>query len=284
MRVQLEKGMQRKLLEDYKNKHFATWKEFSISMNVSYDCLNNWRYEKSLIPYNLFMNLNNCFKYNSFEVKDDFWAFKKKISFTNYNEKLAEFVGILLGDGNIFSQGIRICGDSRFDSEYLRNYVAPLIKELFAVDPCYYLSKRENCLYLIVNRVDLVNFFKNMGLHKGKKILNNCTIPSWIFENDLFLKSCLRGLYDTDGSVYELLPQWPGIFQINLDNRNLVLLEDFRKALFKLGFKVSKICNLHLNKPRTYITRKADVKRFYFEIGFNNLKHKSKLDPFMNSY
>jgi len=98
------------------------------------------------------------------------------------------------------------------------------------------------------------------------------------------LKACLRGLYDTDGSVYELLPHWPGLFQIKLDNRNLVLLEDSRKALLKLGYSVSKIANLHLNKPRTYITRKVDVVKYYKEIGFSNPKHRNKLNLFVNSY
>jgi len=177
MRILLGKGMQKKLVEDYKRFYFDTWKEFSDSCNVSLDCLNNWRFEKSLIPYNLFMNLNLNFKYDSYEIKDECWAFKKKVSLPDYNEKLAEFVVILLGDGNIFSQGIRVCGDSRFDRDYLIYYVSLLIKELFGVEPCYYLSKRENCLYLIVNRVDLVKFFGDMGLKTGKKILNKSTIP-----------------------------------------------------------------------------------------------------------
>jgi len=281
MRVLLEKGMQRKLLEDLKSENFFTWKEFADFCNVSIDCLYSWKNEKSLMPYNFFMNLNS--KYYPFEIKDEFWASKKNVNLPIYDEKLAEFVGILLGDGNIFSGGIRVCGDSRYDREYLVNYVAPLIEDLFHVKPSFYLSKVENCLYLIVSRVDLICFFKQMGLKPGKKIINKSTIPNWIFENEFFLKSCLRGIYDTDGSVYELLPHWPGIFQINLDNKNLILLEDSRRALFKLGFHVSKICNLHLDKPRTYITRKEDVKRFYFEIGFNNPKHKYKLNQFVNS-
>ena len=65
----------------------------------------------------------------------------KKINFTKDSEKLAEFYGIMLGDGNsnrvkdykIGTYVIRIVGDSKFDRDYLVNYVKPLVEGLFKI-------------------------------------------------------------------------------------------------------------------------------------------------------
>ena len=66
----------------------------------------------------------------------------KTITIPPKNEKLAELVGILLGDGNIHvykgkkstSYAVRIAGDSNKDKKYLIDYVKPLCDSLFDVN------------------------------------------------------------------------------------------------------------------------------------------------------
>ena len=97
-------------------------------------------------------------------------------------------------------------------------------------------------------------------------------------KNNCFLRNCLRGLYDTDGSVYELLPHWPGLFQIYFSNKNTNLLNDVRNALISLGINVSNISHQDgRNTPRIYITRKDQIIKFCNTIGFKNQKHFRKL-------
>ena len=215
----------------------------------------------------------------------------KKINIPKKDEKLAEFVGIVLGDGNIHeykgfyngrvieTNAIRIAGDSNKDKEYLESYVASLGKELFGLKACFYKQKDANTLYIIFNGKQIIEFMIHIGLKSGNKIKSQVTIPEWIWESEECLKACIRGLIDTDGSVYELLPYWPGLFQLTFENRNITLLRDTRKAFLKLGYNISKICgNRTEHGTKIYLTRKNDIAKFYKEINFSNPKHKQKLD------
>jgi intein/homing endonuclease len=205
----------------------------------------------------------------------------KSVSFPAKSKRLAELIGILLGDGNIqeyvirgkgvATYCIRISGHLTEDKKYHENYVVPLCIKLFKVTPKIYFHKlkKERFIHLASKR--LVNFFKKQGFPPGNKIHNKVTIPKWIFRNSLYLRACLRGLVDTDGSVY-LAGKW---IQICFKNFNLVLLSDFRKALIQLGFYAS---NITWNK--VYISRKADVRKFYKEIGFSNTHHIERYNRF----
>lgn len=202
----------------------------------------------------------------------------KKIKIPVYSEELAEFIGILLGDGNICSfikgkknrtYSVRIAGDSRNDYTYLTKFVAPLCKNLFGITPKFYKSKRCNAFYVRLDGLRLIEYLSTMGLKSGNKLKNQSTIPKWIWSNNKYLRSCVRGLIDTDGSIYELLPNWPGCMQIMFKNYDKTLLEDTRKAFLLLGFKIS---NISMGN-KIYLTRKLDIDKFYKEVGFSNLKH-----------
>ena len=213
----------------------------------------------------------------------------KNILLPAKDEKLAELVGILLGDGNIYihrgkkSTGymIRITGNSTTDQEYLLNYVKPLCENIFGTPVKMYKHKRVKELFLILYSKKAVDFLISIGLRAGDKIQNQVSIPPWIFENDLFLKACIRGLVDTDGSIYELKPQWPGVWQICFTNKNEKLLVDFDEGLTKVGIFCSKIYRYKDGKrtPKIYITKKSELSKFYKEIGFSNPKHSNKLQP-----
>ena len=210
----------------------------------------------------------------------------KQITIPPKSVKLAEFVGIILGDGNIhfYKKGkkigtymIRIALDKIKDKDYYTNYIPLLGKNLFGLAPKYYFQGGNQALVIYHSR-KLVDFFIDMGLKPGSKKTNQTTIPLWIWEKDEWLRACIRGLLDTDGSFYEMKPHWPGLYQITLENFNITLLRDARNALIKLGFKVSKICgNRTEHGTKFYITRKDQINKFYKEIGFSNLKHKQKI-------
>lgn len=292
MRVLLKKGMQRKLLEEYNKASFNSWNDFSKILRIDPFTLLGWQNETSLIPYNIFLNLDSIGKYSDqiIELKDENWYRVSKpknrvknnsLVLPKKSEKLAEFIGIILGDGNLSEyDAIRIAGDSRKDRDYLEKYIVKLIRELFNCEPSLYFSKRSNCLYVYFGSKIVSNYLVKCGLKKGNKIKNNLTIPSWIMKNPSYLKACLRGLIDTDGSVYELLPKWPGLYQIYFGNRNLILLEDTHKGFSQLGFVVSKLCNFNNKLPCFYITRKSEIQKYITEIGFSNIKHKEKLVNF----
>ena len=212
----------------------------------------------------------------------------KNIKIPKKDEKLAEFIGILLGDGNIhcYKKGkkigtymVRIAGDSIKDFEYLTKHVSNLCEDLFGVKTKLYKQKGSSELMVIMHSRLIVDFLRKMGLRPGNKIDNQSTIPRWVWKNNKYLKACIRGLIDTDGSVYELKPQWPGLYQINFENRNITLLKDLREAFLKLDFKISNICGKRTKEgTKIYLTRKDQIEKFYKEIGFSNPKHIVKLE------
>ncbi len=213
----------------------------------------------------------------------------KNSIFPDKDEKLAELVGIILGDGNIYvhkrgkstAYMVRITGNSVTDSEYLFGYVKPLCENIFGTPIKTYKHKKCKELFLILYSKTAVDFLISIGLKAGDKIQQQVSIPKWIFENDLFLKACIRGLVDTDGSIYELKPDWPGLWQICFTNKNERLLADFNEGLAKVGISSSRIYRYKNGKrtPKIYITKKSELSKFYKEIGFSNPKHRNKLQP-----
>ncbi len=204
----------------------------------------------------------------------------KRIRFPQHSAKLAELIGIILGDGNLIEfvkagkgvayYAVRITGHSE-ESDYYENYIIPLCRELFLDEPKKYLHKDRKEMFVILCGKMYVEFFKKHGLRPGSKTKSQCTIPCWIRENETYLRACVRGLIDTDGSIYRM-DKW---VQICFKNFNKKLLVDFRESLLSLGFYASRITH-----NKVYISRKAHIQKFYKEIGFSNPKHKRRYHRF----
>lgn len=108
--------------------------------------------------------------------------------------KLAEFIGILLGDGSICIKNInskchnrlKITLDSNSDKEYI-TYVSNLIEGLFNVKP--HIKKRcnENAVDIFVFNKEIINFLINeVGLQLSQK-WNRAIIPSAFLRDNLDL-------------------------------------------------------------------------------------------------
>ena len=73
------------------------------------------------------------------------------------SRRLAEFVGIVLGDGGITKKQITITLHSEDDKEYSK-FVVALIKKLFDVPVGTYHRKKDLAINYIVSRTELVKF------------------------------------------------------------------------------------------------------------------------------
>jgi len=130
----------------------------------------------------------------------------------------------------------------------------------------YMMHKSKNCIFLALQNKGVVEYLeKKQKLLPGDKIKNGLTIPRWIWRSNKLLRCCVRGLIDTDGSMYRLTPHWPNPIQIQFKNRNRRLLNDTRNALVRLGFNPSKI---HSN--RIVLTRQKEINKYIKEIGTVN--------------
>jgi hypothetical protein len=122
--------------------------------------------------------------------------------------------------------------------------------------------------------VKATQWLQNEGL-VFDKVKSQVDAPTWIFEKESYMKHCLRGFFDTDGSIYELKF---GI-QISLTNYSIPLLMSLQQMLIALEYNVSAI-----SSHRLYLTKISDVERFFTEIAPQNPKHNERFEKFIAGY
>ena len=115
---------------------------------------------------------------------------------------LAEFVGIMLGDGGINNPWqANITMNAIADAAYAR-YVEDLIIHLFGATPALRKRKRRNALVISLASTTIVDFLVSVGLPRGNKLKAGLKIPDWVLAKRAFRIACVRGLMDTDGCLY----------------------------------------------------------------------------------
>lgn len=186
----------------------------------------------------------------------------------NYSSKLAEMVGILLGDGHLTPTQVTVTLGNK---DIYTDYVRRLMGDLFNVRPKI-STTRDGHYVVYLGSARLVRWFLKMGLCFNK-VKNQVGVPSWCLKKRGYMINAVRGLIDTDGSVYKLRF---GV-QISFCNRSLPLLKAVRNMLLNLEFHPSKISGYNI-----YLTRLEDLNRYYKEIGFNNKKNEKRFLEFNN--
>ncbi len=118
------------------------------------------------------------------------------------SELLAELVGILLGDGGITKYQVAITLHSHDDKAY-GEFVVSVIQNLFKITPALYQKKKYAAFDIVISRREMVRFCtEELGLVTGNKVKQGIDVPNWIRDDQNFRIACLRGLVDTDGSVF----------------------------------------------------------------------------------
>jgi intein/homing endonuclease len=235
----------------YKNQSLSQYHLYIIKSLISSKTI------PILEPMNLFKE-KNLGKYSKSE----------EIILKRPNKNLAEFIGIMLGDGNIHGNNVRITIDKR--EEKYKNYIKGLFRSLFKVEFHEWKDKSSNQLKLSKCNKELANLLVKYGLKRGNKLQNNVGIPQWIKKERLYSRSCLRGLIDTDGCVY-----W-----CKRDKRVYIKFTNASKNLLKDTKELSKALNIPFNNAGTNnicLYKRAKIVKYINEIGFSNNKHLSKV-------
>jgi hypothetical protein len=201
----------------------------------------------------------------------------KEVFFPRKSIKLAEFVGIMMGDGGVSKYHLSITLNSKTDKEYAI-FVCELIKDLFHIDAKTHKRKDSLAMDIVVNRVKLISFCKSIGLKVGNKLKQNLDIPEWINANKNYQIACLRGLIDTDGSFFKHRYTVKGkkycYDKIGFSSRSPELIHSVHKIL------TTKLCinaKINYNGNEVKLESGADVKRYIALVGTNNPKHKGKI-------
>lgn len=185
-------------------------------------------------------------------------------------EKLAEFFGIMLGDGHISHFQTMVTLGTK-ELEYVE-YVADLMHELFNTRPK--ISCRKNGYRdVYLGSVALTKWLKDNGL-VSNKVAAQVDIPSWVRDRHEWMGAVLRGFFDTDGSIYRLRFGR----QISLTNHSLPLLRSLRELLIELQYRPSAV-----SAYKVYLTRRNDIDRFFAEILPANAKHLRRFQLFSST-
>lgn len=115
--------------------------------------------------------------------------------------EIAEFAGIILGDGGISEYQITVTLNDKTDREYT-DFVVTLGSSLFGISPAVYHRPSRSVQSIVFSSRAMVLFCEEVFQFKiGNKISQRIDMPDWIKKDQDFATSCFRGMFDTDGSV-----------------------------------------------------------------------------------
>jgi hypothetical protein len=127
---------------------------------------------------------------------------RKLVLLPNYSVKLAEFFGLMMGDGGINNAWqVTITLNSIKDKQYI-SYVSNLCQDLFGVIPMIRKRKNKQATVICLSSITVVNFLVSQGLIRGNKLLGGLKIPRWILTEKSYRIASVKGLIDTDGCLF----------------------------------------------------------------------------------
>jgi hypothetical protein len=206
------------------------------------------------------------------------------------DEDLAEVIGAFIGDGCIseYNEGTRrrtvvlFTGNWKNDKEYYEEKIVPTIRQAFGGHRKIYHREDDNSLRYVLCDKEIVKFFIALGLPVGIKG-NRIRVPSEILADDQLVRACIRGIFNTDGSVYRRYSKrYSGhahayrnyaVIQFKMESRNAIRF--LKTQLEQRGIKVNRITKV-LNCSVIRVTEQKSVHRFASEIGFTHPYHQAR--------
>ncbi len=196
---------------------------------------------------------------------------RKEFALPPHSEKLAELVGIILGDGTISDYQVKIFLDRIRDEEYAV-FVADLMEEILGERPSAMIPKAENVIVLTVSGVNLVEVFEQLGLQRGDKVLHQASFPQWIQDDLIYRMACTRGLFDTDGGLYFHQKAVKKYLGWCFASHSKPLLDGVMDTLREMRFNVKKV-----GEHKLYMYGLKDIFRYLDFIGSHNPKNAARL-------
>lgn len=188
-----------------------------------------------------------------------------------HSEDLAEFVGIMMGDGGMTPSQFCITLHHIDDLEFTK-YVVNLIKKLFNVVPSVIHSPTDSVNDILVSRSGLVRYLNSLGLVIGNKIKQQFDIPGWVKKDEAYLRSCIRGLVDTDGCIFLHRYKVNGKQYVYKKLSFTSMSAPLRKSVFDafqkwgLNSRISQDRDVRLDSI-------SDMEHYFQIVGSNNQKH-----------
>ena len=193
-------------------------------------------------------------------------------------EGMAELIGSLIGDGYIYrahrKYQIGFVGSPKTDREYFR-VLQKLISTEWKKEAK--IKFRERGLRIVINSKEISLFLINkLKIPYGDGKCEKIKIPEKIFKNWKLVRNTLRGIVDTDGSVF--FARKPGIEKypsLEITTVSKQLAGQIRDILIKRGFRVAKIWSYKTKTQKRVaykipLNGKKNIQKWVDEIGFSN--------------
>ena len=207
---------------------------------------------------------------------------RKKINYPRKSPKLAELIGILIGDGGIKNSQVIVTLNKETDKKYV-GHVTRLFRDLFHLKST--ISKRENrnTYDIVVSSKNLIEYLIKLGLKIGNKVKQQIDIPNWIKKDKKLTKNCLKGIFDTDGCFYIDKHFYKNKIYYNcaicFKNHSLPVLTFFKIQQEQLGLHPTQNTKFSIS-----LRRENEIIRYFKEIGSSNPKHISRFKNFFKTY
>ncbi|MDO8520995.1 MAG: LAGLIDADG family homing endonuclease [bacterium] len=165
---------------------------------------------------------------------------------------LAEFIGVVLGDGHLqkFPRTERLLIFSNSNNPGFVKRYQKITKELFRKEPYVYKEKAKNCIRISLYEKKISERLRiPLGSRKNTKV----RVPRWILAKDEYVVRYLRGLYEAEGSA--MFHKGTSTHKFSFSNFNKSMLDNVFRLMRRLGF------HPHRDHKRVQISRKEEVAR-----------------------
>lgn len=199
----------------------------------------------------------------------------KKIKTPKDSELLAELLGILFGDGHLSAYQVSVTTNSETDIDHAR-FVKDLLIKLFGSKVAMRFKKDCKGVEIVLSSKSAVNFLFSKGMPIGNKMKNNLRAPQWILENPKFQKAFIKGLFDTDGSIYldkkKIKGKEYSYMGWTITTYADRFMNDVVNILNGFGLKPTN----RLTQKSVYIRRTNKIIEYFDRIGTSNPKHSKR--------
>lgn len=144
-------------------------------------------------------------------------------------EELAEFLGLLVSDGNLSKEKYKVSFYSK-SNELLDRYKF-LVKQVFGIQTGNYVDERNMITMLYFNNKQVHSYLQSLGIPNINKSKVPCIIPSILSAPVNIIHAFLSGIINGDGSISNR--KYGGIIDIVAGNKETAVF--YQKLLRKIG-------------------------------------------------
>ncbi|MEM4264121.1 MAG: hypothetical protein QW666_04495, partial [Candidatus Woesearchaeota archaeon] len=186
-----------------------------------------------------------------------------EIKLPQFTERLAEFAGILFGDGYLSKHNYCICITShKINESKYSDYITQLIVNLFGIKPKTRILENKNAVQTFFNSKQIHTFLRELTIPCGRKRGQELKIPKWVLARKDFLRGFIRGFSDSEGSLF--MSAEDSVF--NIRSSDLTLLHLLQDALRSYGLHFA------LTGDRLQTHSVAAIENYFCDIGSSNPK------------